>query len=295
MSLGHGLILILGVTGLSLVVIPSLLILIERLRPVTKPPFGDVVFNFSYAVLLHKILGGFAAVAVAALAVEAVNKAGGGYFALPASGRGVAGAIVAYTVAMDFGEYVFHRAQHKSPLLWSMHSFHHSDSALNVSTTERHYWLEQTLKTVSVYPMVGLLFKANPAVIFAYSLICEAHYFFHMNLRVGFGRHSYLLNSPQYHRIHHSRKREHFDMNFAALFPIFDVIFGSYYVARADEYPATGVTDCDPPSSMFEAFIWPLRDALRPADAPLAPPHVLAPKACPIIDATERPPQRCAR
>jgi sterol desaturase/sphingolipid hydroxylase (fatty acid hydroxylase superfamily) len=295
MSLAHGLILIVAVTGLNLVVIPSSLILIERLRPVIKPPVGDVVFNFSYAVLLHSFLGGFAAVAVAALAGEAVNKAGGGFFTLPASGRGVTGAIVAYTVAMDFGEYIFHRAQHSIPLLWSMHSFHHSDSALNVSTTERHYWLEQTLKTVSVYPMVGLLFKANPAVIFAYSLISGAHYFFHMNLRFGFGRHAYILNSPQYHRIHHSRMREHFDTNFAALFPIFDVIFGSYYVARADEYPATGITDRDPPSSMFEAFIWPLRDAWRPADVPLAQPHVLAPEACPIIDATELPPRRYAR
>ena len=50
-----------------------------------------------------------------------------------------------------------------------------------------------------------------------------------------------LFNGPQGHRIHHSRMREHFDQNFAAFFPIWDVLFGTYHYPERDEYPSTGV------------------------------------------------------
>jgi sterol desaturase/sphingolipid hydroxylase (fatty acid hydroxylase superfamily) len=263
MALGHERAIFGLVTAASVVVGPSLLMLVERLRPVTDPPMGGVLFNFSCAVLLHKILGGFLSVAVSALAVVAVNRCGGGLFVLPAAGLGLVGGIFVYTVLMDLGEYLFHRAQHCFPILWAMHSFHHSDAAMNVSTTQRHFWLEQAIKSVTIYPLVGLLLKANPPVFFAYSLIAFANYFFHMNLRVGFGRYSFLLNSPQYHRIHHSRQPEHLDTNFAALLPIFDLLLGSYYVGGPDEYPATGLIQLDEPAGMFEAFVWPLRGGHR--------------------------------
>jgi sterol desaturase/sphingolipid hydroxylase (fatty acid hydroxylase superfamily) len=84
----------------------------------------------------------------------------------------------------------------------------------------------------------------------------------HMNLRVGFGR-FVLLNSPQYHRIHHSSQPSHRDKNFAALFPIFDVMGGTHYLPAADEYPATGLDDGDCPASLTEAIAWPARDMLR--------------------------------
>jgi sterol desaturase/sphingolipid hydroxylase (fatty acid hydroxylase superfamily) len=35
----------------------------------------------------------------------------------------------------------------------------------------------------------------------------------------------WLLTSPQYHRIHHSLKPAHFDKNFAAWFPLWDILF----------------------------------------------------------------------
>ena len=34
-------------------------------------------------------------------------------------------AVVLFIVVYDLGEYLFHRMQHRIPLLWSMHSLHH--------------------------------------------------------------------------------------------------------------------------------------------------------------------------
>src|SRR6185369_7058561 len=55
---------------------------------------------------------------------------------LPATGWGLVWAIPAYTLTMDLGEYLFHRAQHRLPLLWAMHSLHHSDLFHDAATTE---------------------------------------------------------------------------------------------------------------------------------------------------------------
>jgi len=54
------------------------------------------------------------------------------------------------------------------------------------------------------------------------------NYLSHSRVPLNFGRWSWLLNSPAYHRRHHSSLPEHYDSNFAAILPIFDVIAGSY-------------------------------------------------------------------
>jgi sterol desaturase/sphingolipid hydroxylase (fatty acid hydroxylase superfamily) len=67
--------------------------------------------------------------------------------------------------------------------------------------------------------------------------------FEHMNARISLGRWSWVLVTPQMHRLHHSFAPEHIDRNFAQHFPIWDVLFGTYVAPRADEFPPTGTTD----------------------------------------------------
>ena len=61
----------------------------------------------------------------------------------------------------------------------------------------------------------------------------------------------------------HSRRREHYDRNFAALFPVFDAVFGTAHAPAPDEYPETGLEDHDAPRSLGEAALWPVRGWLR--------------------------------
>lgn len=234
----------------------------EQYRPAQKQCKKVMFFNICYSVPLHladtiliPLVSGFSALAV--------NSAGGGLIILSSDGYGLLPAAFIYTFAMDFGEYVFHRAQHRFPLLWSMHSFHHSDSALNVSSAGRHYWVERSLKMMSIYILVAIIFKTNPMLVAMHVLISFYNYFLHMNIRSGFGRWSVLINSPQYHRIHHSALPEHRDCNFAALFPIFDVVFGTYRQPQENEYPSTGIDGGEQPSGLVEAIFWPLRSPMR--------------------------------
>lgn len=218
---------------------------------------GAALFNIAYlapASLLQQML-----TPLAAVAAVTIGGAAGGLIALPSSGWAVLPATAIYLLAMDFGEYLFHRAQHRIPFLWSMHSLHHSDPDLNISTTIRHYWAEHLIKSVTIFLAVGLIFKVSAIVASSYLLVSFYNYFLHMNVRVGFGRFSWLLNAPQFHRLHHSRLSSHRDRNFAALFPIFDCLFGTYRKPWPGEFPPTGLDTGEWPGSIIQALVWPLR------------------------------------
>ena len=159
---------------------------------------------------------------------------------------------------MDFSEYIFHRAQHAWPFLWAMHSLHHSDTSVNITTSTRHFWVEPAIRIIFVYPLVSVLLRPSAVIIGAYIVIGFWNFVVHMNVRLSFGRLWYVLNSPQYHRIHHAADVRYTDCNFAALFPVFDLVFGTYRRAAKDKYPTTGLDDVVGPSSPFGMITWPL-------------------------------------
>ena len=164
-------------------------------------------------------------------------------------------AILAYTLLMDFAEFGFHRAQHAIPFLWKMHSLHHSDTNMNATTAARHFWGDQFVKAVTIWPACALILKPSASVLLGYGLISLYHYFIHANLPVSFGRWSWLLNHPAYHRRHHSTEPEHFGSNYASLFPVFDWICGTY--RRPEGFPATGLER--QPRGLADLALWPLR------------------------------------
>src|SRR5437870_2284810 len=125
---------------------------IERLRPAHPQGIGCVRLNIAYMAALRLIYAVLYPLSVG-LTTMMVNALGGGLIELPASGAGLAIAFPCYALAMDGGEYLFHRAQHRIPLLWAMHSLHHSDPAVNTSTAPRHFWGEMPLKAVTIYAL----------------------------------------------------------------------------------------------------------------------------------------------
>lgn len=80
-----------------------------------------------------------------------------------------------------------------------------------------------------------------------------------MNVRLQVGKASLFCCSPQIHRIHHSRLPQHFERNFAAAFPPWDVLFGTYYAPARDEFPPTGVPGEKEITSFWEAESFTLR------------------------------------
>jgi sterol desaturase/sphingolipid hydroxylase (fatty acid hydroxylase superfamily) len=162
--------------------------------------------------------------------------------------------LLVFLVLKDAAEFAYHYAQHRIPALWAMHSLHHSDPAMGVLTTQRHFWGDQILKQITVWSAVLMIFRPTPAIGFGYGIVALWNLFAHLDAPISFGRFSWLLNSPAYHRQHHSILPEHYDTNFAAIFPVFDVLCGTY--RRPEGFPPTGLSSR--PVSLWQAAIWPL-------------------------------------
>lgn len=148
---------------------------------------------------------------------------------------------LAFAVLWDVWQYWVHRWQHSSPFLWETHKFHHSDASLNASSQTRHHLTSHIFYFVSYAPMLLLFGAFTPHAVVSIVMFRLWGFVNHANVRVGFGPLTMLLASPQWHRIHHSTERAHYDTNFATLFPFIDRLFGTYYRPAPDEFPPTGL------------------------------------------------------
>ena len=163
--------------------------------------------------------------------------------------EGLVGDIVAgllVVLAWDFFQYWAHRAMHAVPVLWEIHKPHHSDTAVNASTAFRNHLIAHLFQCLAVSTPLALL--APMSVLHVGVTIVFFHLyglFNHMNVRLSLGVLTPVLSGPQLHRIHHSSLQRHYDKNFAAFFPIFDILFGTYHRPAPDEFPPTGLGDAD--------------------------------------------------
>lgn len=247
------------------------LALLERALPPAGPrkSFNDWLLNFQINVFTGTFfaLGGM----TLGLLVKALNQhLSLGWIDLRfAHDHAVATLLGVYLLSSfigDFFYYWYHRTWHKVPFFWQSHKLHHTDTSLEAITVGRQSWTEIVLPLFTGLP-VAVIFKLDAidyfsagvggAVIGLFSMVWGP--LFHANVKLHLGRASFLLNNPQLHRIHHSRLPQHRDKNFANYYPIWDVIFGTYYAPARDEYPPTGVEGEPQITSFFDAQLVTLR------------------------------------
>lgn len=180
----------------------------------------------------------------------------------------VIAAVLMGLLIVDFFFYWYHRTLHRSRILWQHHKMHHLDPEFDALTGPRQNWVESFLVVFFMNIPIALLFKLdaldplnggllNGAIIgFLNSIVLINH----SNLRLQFGWAGRLFISPHVHRIHHSLLPQHQDKNFAAIFPMWDILFGTYYHPARDEFPPTGVQGEREIQSVWEVQIFALRE-----------------------------------
>ena len=151
-----------------------------------------------------------------------------------------------YILILDFVAYWLHRAQHQLNLWWALHSLHHSQREMSFWSDDRNHLLDDFAMD-GIFALVALLIGVAPAqfvtIIIATRVVESLS---HANLKLSFGRiGEYLLVSPRFHRIHHGIGVGHEGkargVNFAVLFPIWDVMFRT--ANFENNYPPTGIRD----------------------------------------------------
>jgi sterol desaturase/sphingolipid hydroxylase (fatty acid hydroxylase superfamily) len=160
----------------------------------------------------------------------------------PQSVLGSVALVVVYALYIDCAKYWMHRLSHRIPLLWAVHSFHHSAECLTVATGVRHHWAERIILIPFWFLTVTLFQVPEHLMAMAVLLMKVPDGLQHLNYKIAWHRAGLWVNTPQWHRIHHSVEPEHFDKNFSSAFPIMDVIFGTAYRPAPDEYPETGLS-----------------------------------------------------
>ncbi len=147
-----------------------------------------------------------------------------------------------FLLTCDYFFYWYHRAQHKFSFLWAIHELHHSDAELNSTSSARTSWPEGLVQRIVItIPTLCLIPLDLKSAILAALLAKLWLVFTHANLRLNLGLLTPLVCGPQLHRIHHSIERKHYNTNFAQYFPIWDVLFSTYYQPQGNEFPDTGI------------------------------------------------------
>jgi sterol desaturase/sphingolipid hydroxylase (fatty acid hydroxylase superfamily) len=139
--------------------------------------------------------------------------------------------IILSILLLDFFSTIKHRLFHAVPLLWRVHTLHHSDLDCDVSTSLRHHPLDYLIDSVislSIIVAVG----ASPVALLIYFLVVFSHNSFrHANIYIPDHIDRVLrlfIITPDYHRVHHSSVEAETNSNYGATFPWWDWVMGTY-------------------------------------------------------------------
>jgi len=163
-------------------------------------------------------------------------------------------AFIIYLVVLDFFDYWYHRASHQFGWWWGLHSLHHSQADMNLWSDNRNHLLDDLIRDIYM-ATIALVIGVEPSQYLLLVVVSRMQQSLqHANVRIHFGAiGERLLVSPRFHRTHHAIGIGHESAgkgrvqgcNFAVLFPVWDILFGSANFSR--EFADTGVRDQLPP------------------------------------------------
>ena len=163
-----------------------------------------------------------------------------------------------FLVASDFLLYWFHRLYHGRNM-WKYHAVHHSSQELDWISAARFHPVNILFGTVIV-DVALLLAGISPNVMLWVGPFTTAHSaFVHANLNWTLGPLKYVIATPVFHRWHHTAADRGGSSNFAGTFPVFDILFGTYYMPKNELPDAYGVDDREFPEGFGAQLLYPFR------------------------------------
>jgi sterol desaturase/sphingolipid hydroxylase (fatty acid hydroxylase superfamily) len=158
----------------------------------------------------------------------------------------------------DFTAYWLHRAFHRG-WLWRVHAVHHSSRELDWLSAVRLHPLNEIIgRMAQVLPFYFLGF--SPLVLAGVAPFLSLYaILLHANVSWNFGPLRYVIASPRFHRWHHTSEEEGLDKNFAGLFPIWDLAFGTWYMPTNKQPTVFGIVNHDVPENLWGQLMYPFK------------------------------------
>ena len=159
----------------------------------------------------------------------------------------------------DFTRYWVHRTFHAVSWLWPFHAIHHSVEEMDWLAGSRLHLVDVILTRGLTYVPIFVFGFSESALMVYVVLVAAQATFIHANVRWEFRPLRKVVATPAFHHWHHSAEREAIDKNFAVHTPIWDILFGTYYLP--DRWP-TAYGLCgrrDVPARWSTQLLYPFR------------------------------------
>lgn len=140
---------------------------------------------------------------------------------------------------LDFiGAYLAHWTEHKVKPLWMIHLVHHTDHKVDITTANRHHPLESVIRYI--FTLFGVFLVGAPmGIVMLYqSLSLVLSQFNHANIKLPRKLDkalSYVIISPDMHKVHHHYKLPYTDSNYGNIFSLWDRLCGTYLEYDRDD------------------------------------------------------------
>lgn len=167
--------------------------------------------------------------------------------------------VIGAILVADLAQYWVHRLFHVVPALWRIHSVHHSAESMDWLAGSRLHLVDAVVTRALTYvPIYVLGFSQTAIAAYVIVVVIQAT-FIHANVRWRFRPIRAVVATPAFHHWHHSAERQAADKNFAVHTPLWDRLFGTYYLP--DRWPsAYGLSGGSPvPDGWLRQLLFPFR------------------------------------
>ncbi len=136
------------------------------------------------------------------------------------------------------GAYMVHWVQHRVPFMWRFHLVHHTDTNVDTTTANRHHPGESVFRFVFTMAAVVVVGAPMWLVMLYQALSAALSQFNHANIvlpRWLDTAISWVIVSPDMHKVHHHHVLPYTDTNFGNIFAIWDRLFGTFATMERSE------------------------------------------------------------
>ena len=164
--------------------------------------------------------------------------------------------MIVFLIGQDIILYWTHRFFH-SAKMWKYHAVHHSSEELEWISAARFHPVNLFLGSV-LADVVMLFAGISPNVFVVLGPLITAHSaFVHANLDWTLGPFRFVIAGPVFHRWHHTAADRGGEKNFAATFPVLDILFGTFYMPAGQLPDNYGIADRPYPTSFTGQLVHP--------------------------------------
>ena len=169
----------------------------------------------------------------------------------------MAAQVVLGVVVAEFPLYWAHRLGHEWPFLWRFHAVHHSVIKLWIVNTGRFHFVDSLYKIALSVGLLSILGAPLAVVIWLSAFTAFVGMLTHCNVEMHCGPLSWIFNTPELHRWHHSKDLREANRNYCESVMVWDLLLGTYSRQSHRRRPAElGIPEFMPPRFVHQ-IMWP--------------------------------------